>query len=159
MIHPENRKGRAGRKRGLVVPLSRQAVQTFEDLKRPAGRGDWIFAAGRGANVSSNFGRLGAALQKATGIKFGFHDLRATCATGAGQLGAPPHVIALILGHQGVPGTPHVTSRYDRADRLPEVRQALDRWGDHVEALIARAAVAPNSLDVRPHRRRLAKAS
>jgi integrase len=142
-----------------VVPLSRQAVRTFEDLRRTTGDSEWVFATDRRANISANFGRLGAALQKATGVEFGFHDLRATCATGAGQLGAPPHVVALLLGHQGVPGTPHITSRYDRADRLPEVRQALDRWGEHVGALIERAASDSSVLDSRPVRRRLAKAS
>lgn len=145
VIPPENRKGRAGKKRGLVVPLSPQAQRAFEDLKRTSGDGDWIFSAGPRANLSANFGRLGAALKEITGVAFGFHDLRATCATGAGRLGAPPHVIALLLGHQGVPGTPHVTSRYDRADRLPEVRHALDRWGGHVEELINRASKIPQA--------------
>ena len=136
LIPPENRKGRAGRKRGLVVPLSRQAVQTFEALRRASGASAWIFAGDRDSNVSANFGRLGSALKKATGVDFSFHDLRATCATGTGRLGAAPHVVALLLGHQGVPGTPSVTSRYDRADRLPEVRNALGRWGDYVERLV-----------------------
>jgi integrase len=145
VIPPENRKGRAGKKRGLVVPLSPQAHRTFEGLKRTSGAGDWIFSAGPRASLSANFGRLGAALKKATGVDFGFHDLRATCATGAGRLGAPPHVVALLLGHQGVPGTPHVTSRYDRADRLPEVRQALDRWGEHVEGLINKESKIPKA--------------
>jgi integrase len=157
VIPPENRKGRAGKKRGLVVPLSPQAVQAFEALKRKSGDGEWIFAADRRSNVSANFGRLGAALKTATGVDFGFHDLRATCATGAGRLGAPPHVIALLLGHQGVPGTPHVTSRYDRADRLPEVRQALARWGQHIQALIERSSSAKLLRTLR--RRQLPKAS
>jgi integrase len=157
VIPPENRKGRAGKKRGLVVPLSPQAVQAFEALKRKSGDGEWIFAADRRSNVSANFGRLGAALKTATGVDFGFHDLRATCATGAGRLGAPPHVIALLLGHQGVPGTPHVTSRYDRADRLPEVRQALAHWGQHIQALIERSSSAKLLRTLR--RRQLPKAS
>jgi predicted HTH domain antitoxin len=117
----------------------------FEDLKRTSGDGDWIFSASPRANLSANFGRLGAALKKVTGVAFGFHALRATCATGAGRLGAPPHVIAVLLGHHGVPGTPHVTSRYDRADRLPEVRQALDRWGEHVEELTDKASNIPKA--------------
>jgi integrase len=159
VLPPENRKGRAGKKRGLVVPLSPQAQRTFEDLKRTSGDGDWIFSASPGANLSANFSRLGAALKKATGVEFGFHDLRATCATGAGRLGAPPHVIALLLGHQGVPGAPHITSRYDRADRSPEVRQALERWGDHVEALINRASKIPKAATPPGTRGRLAVAS
>lgn len=136
VIPPENRKGRAGKKRGLVVPLSPQAVEIFRELKRTTSTSEWIFSADRHSNISTNFGRLGAAVKKATRVDFSFHDLRATCATGCGRLGAAPHVVALVLGHQGVPGTPSVTSRYDRADRVPEVRQALDRWGRHVEALI-----------------------
>jgi integrase len=159
LIPPENRKGRAGKKRGLVVPLSPEAQRTFEDLKRRSGDGDWIFSTSPRSNLSASFGRLGAAVKKATGIDFGFHDLRATCATGAGRLGAPPHVIALLLGHQGVPGTPHVTSRYDRADRLPEVRQALDRWGDHVEELISKASKIPKAETPPGTRGRLAVAS
>jgi integrase len=159
IIPPENRKGRAGKKRGLVVPLSPQAQRTLEHLKRTTGDGDWVFSSGPRSNLSANFGRLGAALRKASGIEFGFHDLRATCATGAGRLGAPPHVIALLLGHQGVPGTPHVTSRYDRADRLPEVRQALDRWGEHVEELINKASKIPEAATPPSTRGRLAVAS
>jgi integrase len=148
VIPPENRKGRAGKKRGLVVPLSPQAVQTFEELKRETGDSEWIFAGDRDSSISANFGRLGAALKKATRVDFSFHDLRATCATGTGCLGTPPHVIALLLGHQGVPGTPSVTSRYDRADRLPEVRQALNRWGGHVQALIE-STVSPEMTSLR----------
>jgi integrase len=159
IIPPENRKGRAGKKRGLVVPLSPQAQRTFEDLRRTSGADDWVFSSGSRANLSANFGRLGAALKKATGVAFGFHDLRATCATGAGRLGAPPHVIAVLLGHQGVPGTPHVTSRYDRADRLPEVRQALDRWGDHIDELIKKASKTPTAATPPGTRGRLAVAS
>ena len=102
---------------------------------------------------------MGAALKKATGVAFGFHDLRANCATGAGKLGAPPHVIALLLGHQGVPGTPHVTSRYDRADRSPEVRQALERWGEHVEELIDKASKTPKAMTPPGTHGRLAVAS
>jgi integrase len=159
VIPPENRKGRAGKKRGLVVPLSLQARRMFEDLKRTSGDGDWIFSASPRANLSANFGRLGAALKKVTGVAFGFHALRATCATGAGRLGAPPHVIALLLGHKGVPGTPHVTSLYDRADRLPEVRQALDRWGEHVEELSRKASKIPKAATPPGTRGRFAVAS
>jgi hypothetical protein len=66
---------------------------------------------------------------------------------------------ALLLGHQGVPGTPHVTSRSDRADRLPEVRQALDRWGEHVEELINKVSKIPKAATPPGTRGRLAVAS
>ena len=47
-----------------------------------------------------------------------------------------PHVPALVLGHQGVPGVPDVTSRYDRADTVPEVASALSAWAAHIEGLL-----------------------
>jgi hypothetical protein len=47
-----------------------------------------------------------------------------------------PHMPALVLGHQGVPGVPDVTSRYDRADTVPEVAAGLNAWPAHVEGLL-----------------------
>jgi hypothetical protein len=32
-----------------------------------------------------------------------------------------------------------VTARYDRADREPEVRKALQAWSDHIAALLKKA--------------------
>ena len=50
-----------------------------------------------------------------------------------------PHVPALVLGHQGVPGVPDVTSRYDRADTVPEVATGLNAWAAYIEALVQEA--------------------
>jgi hypothetical protein len=47
-----------------------------------------------------------------------------------------PHVPALVLGHQGVPGVPDVTSRYDRADTVPEVANGLNAWAEYIEGLV-----------------------
>jgi integrase len=59
------------------------------------------------------------------------HDLRRTCATGCARLGAAAHVVSKILGHrQGC-----VTAVYMRYTYLAEVREALDRWGEHVKGL------------------------
>jgi hypothetical protein len=77
--HPAREpQGAGGKKAWLVVPLSPQVVQVFEELKRKAGNNEWIFAGDRQSNLSANFGRLGAALKKATRVDFSFHDFRAT---------------------------------------------------------------------------------
>jgi hypothetical protein len=55
-------------------------------------------------------------------------DLRATYATGVRRMSGLPHVPALVLGHQGVPGVPDATSRYDRADTVPDVSKGLNAW-------------------------------
>ena len=143
---------------GLTVPLSLQAKAILLPLQAKAGTQPWVFAGERGASIASNPGRIGATLRVAvqktvarlnTKMKarkahvkvepFTLHDLRRTCATGCGDLGAPPHVVALILGHQTMPGAGRVTAVYDRAKRVHEVAPWLARWGDQVERLVTAA--------------------
>jgi integrase len=63
-----------------------------------------------------------------------FHDLRRTAATRMAELGTLPHVIEAVLNHvsghrAGVAGT------YNRATYAKEMREALERWAHHVEAI------------------------
>ena len=51
------------------------------------------------------------------------------------RLGIPPHIVEAVLGHisghkAGVGGT------YNLAGYLTERRRALERWADHLEAVI-----------------------
>jgi integrase len=87
-------------------------------------------------HVLANPDRAVKRLRKASRVDFSFHDLRATCATGCSAAGAPPHVAAIVLGHARPPGVPDVTSKYDRADRTPEVRSALVAWAARVGRLV-----------------------
>jgi len=51
------------------------------------------------------------------------------------RLGVPPHVADKILNHQA--GTiSGVAAVYQRHDFLAERKEALDRWGAHVEQII-----------------------
>jgi len=50
-------------------------------------------------------------------------------------LGVPPHVADKILNHQA--GTiSGVAAVYQRHDFLAERKEALDRWGAHVERIV-----------------------
>ncbi|WP_166299572.1 tyrosine-type recombinase/integrase [Bradyrhizobium sp. 2S1] len=66
------------------------------------------------------------------------HDLRRSAATGlADQLGVLPHIVEAILNHvsghrAGVAGV------YNRARYHAEMRDALDRWADHVARITSR---------------------
>ena len=62
------------------------------------------------------------------------HDLRKTCTTGLSrEKFATKPVVAVILSHS----SQGVTDRhYDHYDLLPEKREALIRWGEHVQELI-----------------------
>jgi integrase len=63
------------------------------------------------------------------------HDLRRTVATGMADIGVQPHVIEAVLNHQsgakrGVAGI------YNRSVYANEKRQALDRWAEHLAAIV-----------------------
>jgi hypothetical protein len=63
------------------------------------------------------------------------HDLRRTIVSGMARLGIPPHVADKILNHQA--GTiSGVAAVYQRHDFLAERKEALDRWGAHVEHIV-----------------------
>lgn len=99
----------------------RQAARVFPDV---------------GEQFIVNLFRTTKSVRKATDVTFSLHDLRATCATGVRRMSGLPHVPALVLGHQGVPGAPDVTSRYDRADTVPEVVAGLNARAAHIEGLL-----------------------
>lgn len=134
-IRAEHRKGQRGKKRGLVIPLAPLAVRLLLALREETGGGARLFPA-VGERFLINLYRRTEEVRKATGVRFSLHDLRATCATGVRRMSGLPHVPALVLGHQGVPGVPDVTSRYDRADTVPEVAAGLNAWAAHIEALV-----------------------
>ena len=93
----------------------------------------FVVSAGSGlASTSGGSTRRSLAQSEVMGL----HDLRRTVATGmADRLAIAPHIIEAILNHaerhkRGVAGI------YNRATYLAEKKQALERWGDYVMALI-----------------------
>jgi len=85
-----------------------------------------------------------AALDRRVGLAkpWRLHDLRRTAATMMAEQGlALPHLIEAILSHvsghkAGVAGI------YNRAKYLPEMREALGKWANHVEAITSSAPKA-----------------
>jgi integrase len=63
------------------------------------------------------------------------HDLRRTTVSGMASLGVAPHVADKILNHAS--GTiSGVAAVYQRHEFLKERRDALERWGAHVDGLL-----------------------
>lgn len=72
---------------------------------------------------------------KKTGMKnWSLHDLRRTVATRLSELGAPPHVIEKLLGHQ----MGGVMARYNLHDYLADQHQWLTVWLEHLEKVVGR---------------------
>jgi integrase len=97
--------------------------------------GKYVFATSRGAHFQT-FGKAKRGLDKLCGVRgWRLHDLRRTIVSGMARLGVPPHVADKILNHQS--GTiSGVAAVYQRHDFLAERKDALDRWGAHVSAII-----------------------
>jgi integrase len=131
------------------VPLSDEALTILNATPHRDGR-DLIFGAGDGP--FSGYSGSKAALDKrilaarvataAPGAKaqamveWRLHDVRRTVATRMADIGIQPHVIEAVLNHvsghrAGIAGV------YNRSLYVAEKRDALVRWGNHVEALVA----------------------
>jgi integrase len=81
------------------------------------------------------------------------HDLRRSCASGMQALGIRHEIVEKALNHQsgsfaGVAGT------YQRAELLPERREALQSWAAHVEGLVTEREKEVPSLDAARKRRK-----
>jgi integrase len=92
-----------------------------------------------GAKPFQSFSSAKRELDKISGLTgWRLHDLRRTCVSGMARLGVPPHVADKVLNHQT--GTiSGVAAVYQRHEFLAERKDALDRWGVHVERLLKSA--------------------
>jgi integrase len=122
---------RTKNKKAHIVHLSEPASKVVAGTPD----GDPVFGTSKGKRFQA-FGKGKRALDKLSGINgWRLHDLRRTIVSGMARLGVPPHVADKILNHQA--GTiSGVAAVYQRHDFLAERKEALDRWGAHVEQII-----------------------
>ena len=149
-IVPGGLKGRSKSGRPQVVPLSGAAlIVVYRRLEATAG--PYLFPARghRGAmtwssqwrswlrrRVERSIRARRRAAGRAAGVvpRWTIHGLRHTIATHLREdLAIAPDIVSLILGHT-VAG-PRISRLYDRAERLPERRRALEAWAVWLDAL------------------------
>ena len=133
-------------KPALVIPLSQQAVRLLKDareaelikrqvngIKETIHEHDLLLVGPRGAKLK-NWHRWIKTITAATGITgWSAHALRRTTATLAGDLGAPPHVVSVILGHSNVGG--QLVAGYNHSTYRSEHRRILQRVADRLEEM------------------------
>jgi integrase len=90
-----------------------------------------VFVGQRAAKLL-NWPRWSGVVEKQLGFEVTPHALRRTCATLAGDLGQPPHVVSALLGHRV--GTA-LHSGYNQSKYTAEVADALQRVADMLDAL------------------------
>lgn len=130
---------RTKNRRPHQIPMSDQVTTIIEALPRSEGR-DLVF--GRGIGAFSGFGQCKRRLDDRSGVKeWRLHDLRRTGVTGMAELGIPVSVIESVVNHvsgqrAGVAGV------YDRSTLMPQRREALQRWADHISRLVGEGTQA-----------------
>jgi integrase len=117
-----------------LVPLAPAVVARISSLPRL--HETLVFPARGNANATfSGFSKLKTRMDELSGVSgWTLHDLRRSAATHLGRLGVAPHVVERILNHasgsfRGVAGV------YNRFHYLPEMREGLERWAQHIEQL------------------------
>jgi integrase len=119
--------------RAHAIPLSKPARKIISTIER---RGVHVF--GKRDSGFSGWSKAKVALDKKLGesvAPWRVHDLRRTCASGMQRLGVRVEVIERALNHvsgsfRGVAGV------YQRDPMTADVRDAFERWGSHVVALV-----------------------
>lgn len=119
------------------VPLSPQSLAVLAELEPLNHDSEWIFPSVRSKSGHlDNIQKAAQAIRDASKVEFTPHDLRRTAATGMATLGVPRFTISRVLNHSDR----STTAIYDRASYDAEKREALEAWGEHVEALVTAEA-------------------
>jgi integrase len=155
------------------IPLSHQAIAVLDDLAKHRLKGDpdWLFSTGRGRKAAraetplmpiSGFSkaklRLDAAIlaiarreaqeagEDPGSVKplpgWRLHDLRRTATTGMARLRVPKEVAEKVLNHLSE-SFGDVGGIYDRHDYAEPMRDALARWADGVDRVVAGGELEP----------------
>lgn len=124
-------------KNGLAhrVPISPQSRALLDELEQVTGGSVWVFASPRkkGSHIKT-VTRAAQRCAEAAGIEnFTAHDLRRTAASHMTSMGISRLVVSKILNH----AESGITAVYDRHSYDAEKRQALARWADKLDAILA----------------------
>jgi integrase len=124
-----------------IVPLSRQAVQLLKDLQPYARRSAYLFPSVRSVDRPISDNTINAALRRLgyDQLEMTAHGFRASASTMLNELGVAPDVIELQLAHAE---RNKVRAAYNRAQRLAERRDMMQKWADYLDGLRAAATKA-----------------
>jgi integrase len=115
-----------------IVPLSRQAVETFTELRTIAGKSRYVFPSPGGENYMSNNTMLYAMYRMGFHGRATVHGFRAVASTLLNEMGFHPDWIERQLAHDE---RNKVRAAYNHAQYLPERRRMMQQWADYLDDL------------------------
>ena len=119
---------------GDEKPLSSLAMEILASCPRA---GDHVFTA-TGSGPVSGWGKTTDRVRRAAGIaeRWTLHDLRRTAATQMAEIGVSSESIRRVLAH----AEPGITKVYTRTAWIPQKRDALNRWAEHLATIVGAEA-------------------
>jgi integrase len=123
---------RVKNRRKHTIPMS-GAVRAILQQREQNGR---AFVFGRSATRGfSGWSKCKERLDETLKIPpWTIHDLRRVCSTGMNEIGIEPHIVEAILNHFGTRGG--IAARYNFAHYESQKVRALNRWAEHVAAIV-----------------------
>lgn len=117
-----------------LVPLSRQAVAMFEELKALASGSEWVFPSRSSLNKPIAHNALNTVVRAlAIDVRdFVIHDFRRTASTHLHEAGFNSDWIEKALAHE----TKGIRGVYNRAQYADQRRDMLQWWADFVDSQI-----------------------
>jgi integrase len=125
-----------------LVPLSRQAIEILRDLHVVTGKGRYVFPGARSAARPLSDNALNAALRR-MGYEQGTmtaHGFRSMASTLLNEQGWNGDAIERQLAHGERDA---IRAAYNYAEHLPERREMMQAWADHLDGLRAGNNVVP----------------
>lgn len=125
-----------------IVPLARQAVEVLRELQPLTGSGRYVFPSARSIDRPMSENTVLAALRRLgypTGHMTG-HGFRAMASTLLNEQGWGRDAIERQLAHGE---RDEVRAAYNYAEYLPERRQMMQSWADHLDSLRVGNNVVP----------------
>lgn len=120
---------------GLIVPLSRQAVEILQDLRQLTGSGRFVFPGIRDRNkcISDNTVRSALHGMGFTKEDITPHGFRHMASTMLHELGYPSPLIEKQMAHSD---KNKIRAVYNHAEYLPERRKMMQAWADYLDRLV-----------------------
>jgi integrase len=117
-----------------IVPLSRQAIEVIDELKKLNGAERHLFYSVQGRKPISNNTMLFALYRMGYKSRMTGHGFRGLAATVLRELGYSRDVVDRQLAHAE---RNQVTAAYVHAEYLPERRKMMQEWAEYLETSVA----------------------
>ncbi|WP_305908492.1 tyrosine-type recombinase/integrase [Methylomarinum sp. Ch1-1] len=125
-----------------IVPLSRQAVEVLQSIRKLTGQGRYVFPSARSDKqpMSNNTVRLAIRTMGYDADTMSAHGFRTTASTLLNEQGWSADAIERQLAHSP---RNKVRAAYNRAQYLDERRRMMQAWADYLDGLKNGAEVIP----------------